>query len=118
VGTTAETIDDYISALPLDARPVLERICQIVRRSAPKTGEKISYGMPTFTPPGGQRIYVAAWKQHVSLHALPRLEPPLEDRLRRYRSGNGTVRLPLDEPVPYELIESVVATLADPTRPT
>jgi hypothetical protein len=46
-------------------------------------------------------------KQHVSLHAAPPVEP-LEDELRPYRSGKGTVRVPLDEPVPYQLIDALI----------
>lgn len=118
MATAPKTIEDYIDGLPLDVRPVVERICQIVRKSAPMAAEKISYGMPAFTLNGRPLVYVAAWKHHVSLHAVPLVHQSLEDQLGRYRSGKDTVRLPLDEPAPYQLIETLINTLVGPTRPT
>ncbi len=116
MAASSETIVDYIASLPPDARPVVERICQIVRTAAPAAEEKISYGMPTFTLAGRPLIYVAGWKQHVSLHAVPPLQS-LESELRRYRSGKDTVRFPLDEPVPYHLIQTLIGDLARSLTP-
>jgi hypothetical protein len=45
------TIDEYIAAFPKDVQVILESIRQVIRKSAPGSEERISYGIPTFSLP-------------------------------------------------------------------
>lgn len=53
-----------------------------------------------------------AWKHHVSLCPVPdALDAALARDLAPYLSGGGTVRFPLREPIPYDLVEWLVGLL-------
>jgi uncharacterized protein YdhG (YjbR/CyaY superfamily) len=105
------TIDEYLRACPADAQPVLEEVLRRVRVGAPGAEESIRYGMPAFKLPNGHPTYVAAWKGHLGVHDVPRLDRALERQLAPYRSGKDTLRFPLRDEIPYNLIEQVVRAL-------
>ncbi len=103
------TIDEYISSLPEDAQVVLEKVRQTIRSAVPAAEERISYQIPTFTLDGRDLVYVAAWKHHLSIYPVSTADEALERELAPYRAAKSTVRFPLTKPIPYELIERLVA---------
>jgi uncharacterized protein YdhG (YjbR/CyaY superfamily) len=112
MATTINTIDEYVRACPADAQPVLKEVLRRVRVAAPGTEESIRYGMPTFKLPNGHPTYVAAWKRHLGVHDVPSLDRALERHLAPYRSGRDTLRFPLRDDIPYDLIEQVVRAMS------
>jgi len=106
-------VDEYISQFGDPVRPVLESIRQIIREVIPGGVEKISYGIPTITIDGKYIVYFAGWKHHVSLYPIPAVGPELEEDVARYRSGKGTLRFPLGEPMPDDFIRRLVVLLAE-----
>lgn len=105
------SIDGYIAAFPPDTQKVLTRVRRILRKALPKAEEGISYGIPVFKQHGGAVIYFAGWKAHYSVYpSNRRLEAALADRLAPYEvNGRGTIRFPLDQPVPAALIAEIAA---------
>ena len=67
--------------------------------------------MPTITLNGESLVYFAAWKHHIGLYPIPPADGALERELAPYRAAKDTVRLPLRQPIPYDLIERVTALL-------
>jgi uncharacterized protein YdhG (YjbR/CyaY superfamily) len=67
--------------------------------------------MPTFTLNGKYLVYFAAWKDHIGIYPIPAVDAALERELLQYRAAKGTLRFPLRKPVPYELVERLVAFL-------
>jgi|SRR5690606_12556275 len=106
-----ETVEAYLADLPDPAARVIAAIRAEIRRVLPETGERISYGMPAATLAGRSLIHYAAWSRHVAVYPVPD-----DDELAPYLAGRGTLRFPLDRPVPYDLIGRVALRLAD--RPT
>jgi uncharacterized protein YdhG (YjbR/CyaY superfamily) len=100
-------IDEYIASFPDDVQKILRKIRLTIRKAAPDAEEKISYQIPTFTL-HGNLIYFAAFKKHVSVYPAPRGNEAFRDELSAYEGGKGTVRFPLDKPVPYDLITRIV----------
>ncbi len=78
--------------------------------------EVISYQIPTIKIDGKAVVYYAAWKSYISIYPVHPLDEPLESEVSRYRSGKDTVRLPLDEPMPFDLIGRVVEALLKSSR--
>jgi len=103
------TIDDYIGSFPKDVQVVLESVRETIRHAAPTGDETISYQIPTIRLNGRYILSFAAWKHHVGLYPLPAVDAALEQELAPYRAAKATVRFPLREPIPYELIERLVA---------
>ena len=103
----AKTMDEYIEAASDRARPILKRIRSIVRKTAPDAIETISYGIPTFKL-DGPLVHFAAFKNHIGLYPPVKGDERIEKATKRYAGEKGNLRFPLDEPMPYELIERIV----------
>lgn len=106
--TIAKDIDEYIAGFPDDVQKILKKIRTTIRKAAPRAGEKISYGIPTFTLNDRYLIYFAGFKNHVSIYPAPRGSEEFKKELSAYEGGKGTVRFPLDKPIPYGLITRIV----------
>jgi uncharacterized protein YdhG (YjbR/CyaY superfamily) len=99
----------YLAALPPGTRRVLKQLRGIIRESSTGLTEAWSYQIPAFRLDGKILVWYAAWKNHVSLY-------PVSDRSRRahaaalegYETSKGTVRFPLDRPLPASLIKRLV----------
>jgi uncharacterized protein YdhG (YjbR/CyaY superfamily) len=110
------TVDDYVAALADDARPVMEEVRRVVHRVVPGVAEKISYQMPTFVLDGLPLVHVAAWKKHLGLYPLPPMDGELAAQVQPYRGAKDAMQLRYDRPVPYDLVERVVAVLLERRR--
>ncbi len=106
-GTPApKTIDEYIAAFPPEVQAILRKIRQVVRSAAPEAEETISYRMPAFKS-NGVLIYFAAFQRHIGLYPPVRGDAALEKALARYAGEKGNLRFPLDQPIPYDLVERI-----------
>lgn len=105
------TIDEYLAALPDVKRRALARLRAQIHAAAPEATESISYGVPTYKLGGRPLIYFAAAATHLSLYAVSGNDAkgaPMPE-LRRYAtSGKGTLRFPVDEPLPAALVTKLV----------
>src|SRR3989442_1617369 len=106
--TTAKDIDEYIAGFPNDVQEILEKIRRTNRKTAPDAEETISYQIPTLTLKGKYLVYFAAYKKHIGLYPAPRGIEKFKKELSVYAGGKGTVRFPLDKPMPFDLIERIV----------
>jgi uncharacterized protein YdhG (YjbR/CyaY superfamily) len=103
-----ENIDDYIAAFPSDVQAILEQIRMTIRATAPDAQETISYGMPTFTLNGHDLVYFAAYKKHIGLYPAPIGVEEFQEAVSLYGAGKGTMKFPLDQPMPFDLIRKIV----------
>src|SRR5215217_7088819 len=110
------TVDEYLASLSEEARPVLEEVRRVVHRVVPDVGETISYQMPTFVLDGKPLVHVGAWKKHLGLYPLPPMDGELASQVEPYRGAKDAMQLRYDRPVPYDLVERVVAALLDRRR--
>ena len=105
-------VDAYLVSLPEHTRPVVAELRRRLMAIAPPSAvETISYQMPAIELGGKDLVYYADWRHHVSLYPVPAGDAALQADLARYTAGKGTLKFPLGEPIPYELIERVVAAL-------
>ena len=103
----AKSVDGYISAAPKRVQGKLREIRKIIKSAAPEAEEKISYGMPYYNYKG-RLAYFAAFKDHVSLFAMPPVVGELNRKLRKYQTGKSTIQFPLDEELPVSLIRMLI----------
>ncbi len=103
-----QSIDEYIAACPAETHERLRVIRAAIKRIAPAAKEKISYQIAAFELNGRNLVYFAGWKRHVSLYPIPAGDEAFEQEISRYVDGKGTLKFPLDEPLPIKLIERVV----------
>ena len=110
---TPTTIDDYISAFPAHVQTILQEVRARLRSTVPTADEGISYGIPALTLDGRYLVYFAGWKHHISVYPLPEGDASLDEEMAPYVAGKGTLKFPLSEPIPYELVERVAARLLE-----
>lgn len=103
----AKDIDEYIAGFPEDVQEILEKIRRTIRDAAPDAAETIKYLIPTFTLKGNL-VHFAAFKKHIGFYPAPRAIEAFKDELSVYEGAKGTVRFPLDEPIPFDLIHRIV----------
>ncbi len=108
-GDIPQTVDDYLAALPEDARATLEKIRKTIKAVAPKATEVISYQMPMYKQ-HGMLVGFAAFKDHCSL--FPGVVPIVahKDELKAYKTSKGTIRFPIGKPLPAALVKKLVKT--------
>ena len=102
------SIDEYIETFPEDLQTLLRQVRKTIKAAAPKADEKISYGIPTFTMNGKYLIYFAGWKSHISIYPIPVGDDAFNQEVAPYVSGKGTLKFPLDKPIPLKLITKIV----------
>ena len=102
----SSTIDEYISGFSPEVRAILQKIRQVVRSAAPDAEELISYQMPAFKL-NGILVYFAAFKNHIGLYPPIKGDARLEKAVSPYAGEKGNLRFPLDQPIPYALIERI-----------
>jgi uncharacterized protein YdhG (YjbR/CyaY superfamily) len=100
-------IDSYISQFPADVQAILEKVRATIQQAAPEAKETISYMMPAFKQ-HGILIYFAAWKKHIGMYPPISGDKALEKAIARYAGPKGNLQFPVDEPIPYDLIERIV----------
>ena len=103
-----KTVDEYLKHLTVSQRAEFERVRKLVKSMVPDAGEKISYGVPTFTYKGTYLLYFGAFKNHMSLYpaqdALVEAVPELE----KFRVSKGTLRFTHENPIPDNLIKHML----------
>ena len=101
------TIDEYIKTFDPKIQKTLNEIRNFIKKEVPEATEKISYGMPTFYL-NGNLIHFAAFKKHFSFFPSPSGIDAFERELSPYSTGKGTLRFPMDKPIPWDLIKKVI----------
>lgn len=101
------SIKSYISAQPKEIKEKLSEMYALVKGAAPKAGEDIKYGMPTFV---GNRnlVHFAAMKGHLGFYPGPEAIEAFKSELATYSTSKGCIRFKYDEQIPKLLISKIV----------
>ena len=101
------SIDEYIAAFPEEIQKILEELRATIESAAPGAEEKISYEMPTFTLKGNL-VHFAAHKKHIGFYPTPSGIQAFEQELSIYETSKGSIKFPIDKPLPLDLISKIV----------
>jgi len=105
--TIPKDIDEYIASFPKDIQEILEKLRETIRKAAPDAEEIISYQMPTFALKGNL-VHFAAYKKHIGFYPAPTGIEVFKKELSAYEAAKGSVKFPLDKPIPFDLIGKIV----------
>jgi uncharacterized protein YdhG (YjbR/CyaY superfamily)/uncharacterized protein YndB with AHSA1/START domain len=102
-----QQVDVYIAAFPAHVRDKLVALRRTIREAAPEAEERMAYGLPTYSW-HGNLVHFGAFDAHIGFYPTPTGIARFETRLAPYRRAKGSVRFPLDEPLPLDLIADIV----------
>ena len=103
-------VDRYLADLEEPKRRTLEQLRASILRVLPDAQECISYGMPAFRVRGKAVAGFAAFRNHLSY--LPHSGSVLDrmgHALDGYTTTKGSLHFAIDEPLPDELVEELIA---------
>src|SRR6185436_5226124 len=103
----AASVDEYIDVAEPKAKKALKDIRKTIKSAAPKAEEVISYQIPGYKY-HGMLVFFAAWKNHISLYPAPWKAESLKEEMAAYEGSKGTIKFPIDEPMPLTLIKKMV----------
>lgn len=105
------TVDEYLEQATEPQKTTLSQLRSTLQELLPDATEEISYGMPAFKVGGKAVAGYAAFKGHCSYfpHSSGVLTE-LADELDRYEWSKGTLKFPVDQPLPEDLVARLVTT--------
>jgi uncharacterized protein YdhG (YjbR/CyaY superfamily) len=109
VADKPKTIDEYLAGLSDEKRAALERLRKIIKATAPKAEECISYRLPTFRLNGKLLVAFGAAANHCAFYPMSSSTvAEHKDELREYDTSKGTIRFQPDKPLPAALVRNLV----------
>jgi uncharacterized protein YdhG (YjbR/CyaY superfamily) len=102
----SKEVSAFIRKYPAPVRKILEKIRATVRKAAPDAEEYMGYGVPGYKMKR-PIIYFAAFKSHAGIYPGTAAIKAFKKDLAKYELSKGTIRFPLDKPIPYGLIRAI-----------
>lgn len=103
---TLSPIDSYIAEFPEDVQKVLQKVRKTIAKVAPMAEEAMAYGIPTFKV-NGNLVHFAGYNTHIGFYPSPAGLTAFKKEISKYKNAKGSVQFPLDQPIPYDLIEKI-----------
>ncbi|MFT3893608.1 MAG: DUF1801 domain-containing protein [Anaerolineales bacterium] len=104
---TSKDVNKFIATYPKEVQEVLNKVRETIREAAPGAQETINYGIPTFTL-NGNLVHYSALTHHIGFYPTPSGIEKFQKELSKYEGAKGSVKFPLDQPIPYALITKIV----------
>ena len=101
------TVDAYIKQYPPKVQRLLKRMRTTIRKAAPEATETISYKIPSYRMKGFL-VHFAAFSNHIGFFPTSAGVRAFKKELGDRAVSSGTVRFPLDRPIPYSLVARIV----------
>jgi len=105
----SKDIDEYIRLQPENKKGILSEIRQTIKKAVPEAEELISYRMPAFRF-HGMLVWYAAFKNHYSIFIRIHILSAFKDELISFglSKSKSAIKIPLNEPVPIQLLAKIV----------
>jgi uncharacterized protein YdhG (YjbR/CyaY superfamily) len=103
-----KSVDEYLARIPEPARSKPGELRALIRSAVPaEAREVISYQIPAFHYKG-LLVWYAAFSDHCSLFPSAFVIQAFKKHLKAFTTSKGTVRFPLDRPLPAALVRQLV----------
>jgi uncharacterized protein YdhG (YjbR/CyaY superfamily) len=102
-----KNVDEYIAQAPEEAQGKLQELREVIRATAPEAEERISYSMPYYDYKG-RLVYFQLWKKHIGFYVPTPVVEEHKSEVQGYETTDATIRFPLNEKLPIDLIKKLV----------
>ena len=110
---SANPVDDYIAALPVDRSEALSRVVALVRESVPDLTQGITYAMPALFHRGKALVALMSNKDHLSYYPCSgRAIDAVAADLQGFSLSTGTVRFTPSQPIPDDVVRRLATVRA------
>lgn len=106
-GTKFKSVDDYVSCFPEETQELMQQLRTLIKKTAPKAEECISYNIPAYKL-NGMLVYFAGYKTHIGFYPTSSGIRVFEKELKDYKTSKGTVQFPLENGIPTALVKKIV----------
>lgn len=110
-----KTVDEYIAALSPEKKILMNQIRRAIHTALPAAESVISYNMPAVRE-NGIVIYYAAYKEHIGIYPKPSGVKAFAKELAQFEGSKGTIKLPLDKPLPLDLLTKIALYRAEENK--
>ena len=105
---TPKTYEEYCLDFPEETQEILENLKNFIQNLLPESELCINYGIPTFKMKGKIVIHFGGFRNHIGLYPGSEAIEIFAEKLKKYKTSKGTVQFPLQEELPFDLIQEIV----------
>ena len=103
------TIDDYLETLDPPDAVIIAHTYEVARGVVPDAEQGLGYGMPALVYRGKPLLSIMRAKAHVGLYPFsPDAVAAVADRLDGFDLAKGTIRMPVDRPIPDDALRALL----------
>ena len=95
------------NTFPKNIQDILQKLRRTISKSAPNAEETISYQIPTFKL-NGNLVHFAGYKNHIGFYPTSSGIEAFKKDLSIYEVSKGSVKFPINKPIPFDLVEKIV----------
>ena len=114
-GTKFKDADSYIAMFPGSTQKKLQQLRSIIKKAVPKAEEVISYNMPAYKL-NGILVYFAGYENHIGFYPTSKPIEVFKEELAAYKTSKGAIQIPLNAPLPSDLIQRMVKFRIEQTQ--
>ncbi|AYF99538.1 iron chaperone [Protaetiibacter intestinalis] len=108
------TVDDYLADLDEPARATVAHLYEVARQTVPEAEQGTGYGMAALVYRGKPLLSVMRAKAHVGIYPFsPAAIEAIAGLLDGVDHAKGTIRVPIDAPLPDATLGALVAARRD-----
>ncbi len=105
---SSSAVTHYITNCPPQSQEKLHQLRAFIRNVIPEAEEVISYKMPAYKY-HGMLVYFAGYEKHIGFYPTGSGIKHFEAMLSDYKFSKGTIQFKLDQDLPFDLIEQIIA---------
>ncbi len=105
---TTVSIPHYIATFPAPTQQKLTQLYQLIPQLIPEAEETFRYGIPTFRINNKNVVHFAGYKYHLGFYPGAEAIVIFQDQLKDFKVSKGTIQLPLDKPLPTDIITKII----------
>jgi uncharacterized protein YdhG (YjbR/CyaY superfamily) len=98
-----KNVDEIIDTYPPAVKELVQKIRNLIKKEIPEAEELLSYDVPAFRL-GKNTVMYAGFKNHIGFYPTPSVIEKFRSELSEYELSEGTIRFPIDKPLPLSLI--------------
>ena len=107
---TFKNIDEYFMLFPEEVQEKFDELRHKINTQDSAIEEYIGYQMPAFRYKGKPLVYFAGYKKHIGFNpgseGIRNFGKDFAER--KYKFSKGAVQFPINEELPFDLIEKIV----------